>query len=268
MIILYIICIIAVAALLYLLAIRGSGRRVPDELRVDYAHRGLFGDGIPENSLAAFDAAASAGFGIEFDIQLSRDGEVMVFHDYSLERMTGHTSKLCELTLSELKGLSLGQNERIPTLDEVLALVDGRVPLLIELKGESADSSLCQKAVEKLDKYSGAYCVESFNPLLLNKFKKLRPQVTRGLLYTKFSRSKKTWALDFLLTSLIFNFMASPDFIAYDIAHPDTFALRLCRALFHPALFVWTVRSRAEYDKVKSVGGSPIFEGFVPNYGD
>ena len=238
---------------------------MPDILRVDYAHRGLFGDGIPENSLAAFDAAASAGFGIELDIQLSRDGEVMVFHDYSLERMTGHDSKLCELTLSELKSLNLGQNEPIPTLDEVLALVDGRVPLLIELKGESTGSSLCQKAAEKLDKYNGTYCVESFNPLLLNKYKKLRPRVSRGLLYTRFGRSKKTFALDILLTSLVFNFIASPDFIAYDINYPDIFALRMCRALFHPALFVYTIRSRDDYDKVKSAGRSPIFEGFIPS---
>ena len=251
--------------LLYLLVlIRPSGREVPEPLRTDYAHRGLFGADIPENSLAAFKAAVNAGFGIELDIQLSHDGEVMVFHDYSLKRMTGRDAKLSELDLSELKSLSIGGGESIPTLDEVLLLVDGRVPLLIELKGENTDISLCKLAAEKLDKYNGSYCVESFNPLLLNSFAKLRPKVTRGLLYTKFKRSMKTKLFDLMLTAMIFNCIARPDFIAYDIANSRTAALRICTALYHPRRFVWTVRSKSEYEAVKAVGESPIFEGFVP----
>ena len=261
--IVFIIIGIAAVILLYLFLIRTSGRETPVNLRCDYAHRGLFGDGIPENSLAAFDAAVRAGVGIELDIQLSRDGEVMVFHDYSLMRMTGRDAKLCEVDLPELKRLDLGGGT-IPTLDEVLTLVDGRVPLLIELKGENTDMSLCKVAAEMLDKYTGSYCVESFNPLLLREFGKLRPEVTRGLLYTKFKRGGKFWALDFLLTSLIFNCLARPDFIAYDIAHPNTLALRICGALYHPYRFVWTIKSRAEYDAVKAAGESPIFEGFRP----
>ena len=138
--------------LLYLLVlIRPSKDVTPDPaLLCDYAHRGLHGNGIPENSRAAFSRACERGVGIELDVQLSRDGEVMVFHDATLVRMTEVEKKVCELDRADLQTLSLAQSEwTIPTFREVLALVNGRVPILVELKGENVDTSLCGKACSR-----------------------------------------------------------------------------------------------------------------------
>ena len=128
---------VLLVALYLLVLIRPPKKTKPTEvLLCDYAHRGLHKEGVPENSLAAFEDACRAGFGIELDVQLSHDGEVMVFHDYTLIRMTGCDKKLCELDAKELMTLTLaGTDQTIPTLKQVLALVDGRVPLLVELKG-------------------------------------------------------------------------------------------------------------------------------------
>ena len=121
----------------FLVLVRPPKKTAPDEsLKCDYAHRGLHDDSAPENSLQAFENACRAGYGIELDVQLSRDGVVMVFHDYSLLRMTGCDKKLSELDATELTALSLKNTaETIPTFEQVLSLVDGRVPLLVELKG-------------------------------------------------------------------------------------------------------------------------------------
>ena len=146
----YFILLIAISATvltlfalwLYLIAPRARRKAVQPFLR-PYAHRGLWGEGLPENSLGAFRAAADKGFAIELDIQLSADGVVMVFHDYTLDRVCGRAGKVCEHTAAELGRMPLNgiEAECIPTLAEVLDAVDGRVPLLIELKGESGNRS-------------------------------------------------------------------------------------------------------------------------------
>ncbi len=254
--------------LLYLLVlVRPSGRKIADDrLLTEYAHRGLHGNGIPENSLAAFGKAADMGFGIELDVQLSADGEVVVFHDYTLERMTGDGRKLSALTLEELKKLRLDRttDETIPTLREVLDVVDGRVPLLIELKGEDINMGLCPWLDEVMREYSGAYCVESFNPILLSWYKKNRPDVIRGILTTNLCKSKKLTPLNFLLDLMALNVAARPDFIAYDHRYPNRTAVRICTKLYRAQQFVWTVRTGEEYAEAKENGANTIFEGFVP----
>ena len=250
--------------LLYLLwMVRPKGGKPADPaLLCDYAHRGLHGEGVPENSLAAFEKACGAGFGIELDIQLSRDGEVMVFHDYTLVRMTGCEKKVCELDVSELKKLSLGDsNEKIPTFREVLALVNGRVPLLVELKGESLDAALCPKAAGLLRGYRGAYCVESFNPLLIREMKKLIPSVYSGLLYTNVCRDKKKKsALNIALTAMSLNGLSKPNFIAYNQADRDSLPVKLATRFYKAPRFIWTARSREDYDRAHALGECPIFE--------
>lgn len=150
----------------------------------------------------AFRRAVENGYGIELDLQLSVDGEVMVMHDYNLRRMTGCDKILKELTAAELQKLHLnGTEERVPTLKEVLDIVKGKVPLLIELKGESTDVSLCPKANEILKDYSGKYIIESFNPLMLNWYRKNRPDVVRGILITNICNEKKYTPSNFVLGS-------------------------------------------------------------------
>ena len=250
-------------AIYLLVLVRPPKKTKPTEvLLCDYAHRGLHKEGVPENSLAAFEDACRAGFGIELDVQLSRDGEVMVFHDYTLIRMTGCDKKLCELDAKELMTLTLaGTDQTIPTLKQVLALVDGRVPLLVELKGESFDTSLCAKVAELLRGYRGAYCLESFNPLLIGNMKKEMPEVFCGLLYTNVCREKKKKsALNIALTAMALNVVARPDFIAFDKADRDTLPVKITTKLFGAPKFVWTVRTREELDTAHKNGECPIFE--------
>lgn len=262
-----IIGVLSFAALLlaiYLLVlVRPPKKTKPTEvLLCDYAHRGLHKEGVPENSLAAFEDACRAGFGIELDVQLSHDGEVMVFHDYTLVRMTGCDKKLCELDAKELMTLTLaGTDQTIPTLKQVLALVDGRVPLLVELKGESFDTSLCAKVADLLRDYKGTYCLESFNPLLIGNMKKEFPEAFCGLLYTNVCREKKKKsALNLALTAMALNVVARPDFIAFDKADRDTLPVKITTKLFGAPKFVWTVRTQEELDTAHKNGELPIFE--------
>lgn len=235
---------ILVICLLYLISVMPRKRKFNKNLLVDYAHRGLFGKAIPENSLKAFDNAVKKGYGIELDVQLSKDNVVMVFHDYTLKRMTGAEGNLSEFTKDQLKEFALlDTQEKIPTFKEVLDLVDGKVPLLVELKGENFDSSLCQKVADILKEYKGEYCVESFNPLLIKNIKKYLPDVFCGQLYTNVIKEKKKASLlNILLTLMSFNFLAKPDFIAYNKKSRNSLAVKITTGLFGTPKFVWTMK--------------------------
>ena len=243
--ILYTILIVfAVLILLYFLSVMPRKKYFNKNLLVNYAHRGLWGKNIPENSLNAFENAVKNGFGIEFDVQLSKDNCVMVFHDYTLKRMTGAEGNLCDFTKEELKELSLNSTEeKIPALKEVLEIVDGKVPLLIELKGENTDASLCPKVAEILKDYKGDYCVESFNPLLIKNIKKYLPDVICGQLYTNVLKEKKKFSLlNLILTLMSFNFLAKPDFIAYDKKVRKSIPVIITTEFFKAPKFVWTIK--------------------------
>lgn len=257
------------AGYLYLVAPR-AGKQSPkrDAFRTSYAHRGLHGVGVPENSLAAFSAAVDAGYGIELDLQLSRDGEVMVFHDYNLDRMTGKNALLSDFDTAELKALRLkGTDQQIPLLSEVLSLVNGRVPLLIELKGESAtDIRLCEAAEKILRAYDGPWCIESFNPMQLRWWKKNRPDVVRGQLVTNLIKKKDgTYSkkpVDYLLSGLFLNVYSRPDFIAADgrMKNPS---VAVCEKIFGADKFIWTVKGNDERKTAAEAKSYPIFE-YVP----
>jgi len=234
--------------------------------RVRYAHRGLHSDGKPENSIAAFEAAVQAGYGIELDVRLSKDGELVVFHDDTLDRMTGEVGRVDARTLAELKEIKLAGTEFvIPTFREVLDLVDGRVPLLVELKGEDTNVSLCEKLAVLLRNYEGMYCLESFNPLLIGKMKKHLPNAFRGLLYTNVCKEKnKSSLLNRLLTAMALNFLAKPNFIAYHQGYRNALPVRLTTRLWRAPKFVWTVRTEEELAAARQHGEHPIFEHVEP----
>ena len=248
--------------LLYLFLLTTRRRRPATEkfMRVPYAHRGLHGGNIPENSLAAFSAACDGGFGIELDVQLSSDGEVMVFHDESLLRMTGCDASLYGKSLSELKSLRLqGSEERIPTLTEVLSLVNGRVPILVEIKSDHAVMEVCRKTAALLDGYTGAYMVESFHPLAVNWFRKNRESVVRGQLSARlFVKGKRTLSM-LLVQNLLLNFLARPDFVAYDYRARRALSFSLCRLLYRPYTVAWTVTDAAGLHASRKFDGV-IFE--------
>ena len=259
--------IVLLLALVYLMVlVRPKAQQPADpSLLCDYAHRGLHNHTIPENSLAAFARACERGIGIELDVQLSRDGVVMVFHDYTLVRMTGAEGKLRELDAADLQKLSLNGTDRtIPTFAQVLELVDGRVPLLVELKGENLDTSLCEKVADHLKAYKGPYCIESFNPLLVRRMKKCLPGVYGGLLYTNVCRDKKKYSpLNLVITAMLLNAVARPHFIAYNQLDRDSLPVKLTTRLYHAPRFVWTVRSDEEYQRAHDLGEHPIFENLT-----
>jgi len=264
------VCLIVAALFLllwlFLIAPRARRAAVKPFLR-PYAHRGLWGEGAPENSLAAFRRAVEHGFAIELDVQCAKDGTVMVFHDYTLTRMCGKDVKLAELSAEELGACMLGDtDERIPTFREVLEIVDGKVPLLVELKGESGNTALCPAVAAILDEYEGRWCVESFNPLLLRWFKKHRPRAVRGLLSTDLIKEKKSGSkvLNFALSALLLTFLCRPAFHAWDQHYTRRFALRFGIKCLGAASFVYTVKNQADFDRHMAAGNSPIFDEFVP----
>ena len=259
--------VLLAAVSLYLFMIKPASCRHVDMTKYGkrFAHRGLWDAESPENSLAAFSKAVDAGYGIEFDIHKTRDGQVVVFHDDTLTRMCGVDGKVEDMTLAELKQLRLlGTDERIPTLQEMLALVDGRVPLLVELKGESTATGLCPVADAILSEYKGDYIIESFNPLLVRWYRKHRPDVVRGQLFCNLNNGKKVKKLIYyLITVLLTNVLARPHFLArgQDSAHNLSFLI--CKYMFRAPSFVWTVRAQQQIPPAKS-GEGIIFEGFIP----
>ena len=269
LVVLVVMLLLLIAAVIYVSLImpRAVDGADMDMLSCDYAHRGLWNESVPENSIAAFVLAAKAGYGIELDIQLSRDGRIVVFHDFNLKRMCGVNMRVCDLTLAELKTLRLhGTDQQIPTLVEVLQLIDGRVPLLIELKGEDIDTTLCARAAKILDNYRGAFCVESFNPIILSWFKNYRPRYARGQLVTDFIKEKRRGnkVLSFVLSQMLLNFLSRPDFIAIDKKYQSKLCFKICTGLFRAKAFVWTVRTPKEYVLSHRSGKYTIFEKINP----
>ena len=233
-----------------------------------YAHRGLHDNrtDAPENSMAAFRKAVEAGYGIEFDVQLTRDRIPVVFHDETLNRVCGIDGRVRDFTFSELQQFSLcNSTEKIPKLADFLELVNGQVPLIIEIKVHENADEVCAAADELIRNYKGLYCVESFHPAAVRWYRKHRPEVLRGQLSSDFSKPDKKedfgqWLVHYLLTNVI----SRPDFIAYDHVHRKNISRRICKALFRPINVTWVVRSQAELEACREDFEIFIFENFIP----
>ena len=261
-----------------LLALKPSKRRdwAESYKSVLYAHRGLYDNsgGIPENSLAAFRRAKEHGYGMEFDVQLSKDGIPVVIHDTYLDRVVrdenGGTvsGKTTDYTLKQLKSFHLlDTEETIPTLAEVLELVAGDVPLIVELKteGEEREVPVCEKADELLQKYCGPYIVESFNIFAVAWYKTHRPEIIRGQLSEAFTANPNyRTAGGFACQYLLFNCYTKPDFIAYDAKHWKNISRNLTRTVYRCPAVAWTIQSEEELAAMKNRYDLFIFEGFLP----
>ncbi len=266
-----ILIVIAVMVVLYFLSIKPRGSKKKEHSKftgVYYAHRGLHdnsGD-APENSMEAFKRAVKKGYGIELDVQLSKDGVPVVFHDYTLERMCGKEGKVYEYTYEELKQFSLGvSDEKIPRLEDVLKLINGRVPLIVELKVEWMDLTVCPAADKLLKNYQGVYCIESFNPMVLSWYRRYRNDVFRGQLADAFIKTgEKKGFLYLALQNLWFNWMTKPDFIAYNHKNANVLSRKLCRKLYHNLAVAWTIQSQKELDEAKEKFDLFIFDSFIP----
>jgi len=152
------------------------------------AHRGLWNNEIAENSLSAFSRAVDKKYPIELDAQITTDGTLVVFHDWTLERMTGIKGELSHKTYSDIKNAKLqNTNQTIPLFEDVLDLVDGDVPIIVEIKSKSyLNFDICKKVYDVLKKYNGKYAISSFNPFVVSWFAKNAPEVVRGQNFTNF----------------------------------------------------------------------------------
>jgi len=265
-----VIIAIVFLAILYIFMLKGrTGHKGLPALRGwYYAHRGLHGQGIPENSMAAFRAAKDHGYGIELDIHLLKDGTVAVIHDHSLKRTANADVQIENLTLADLDRYRLeGTEEKIPVFSEVLELYKGEAPLIVELKPTGKNhAALCKAACDMLSNYNGVYCVESFDPRCVAWLRKNRKEIIRGQLTENFFRSKSELPgiVKFLMKYNFFNIATRPDFIAYRFSDRKNISNFLCRKLWGLQGVTWTIRNKEDFDIAVAEEWIPIFENFEP----
>jgi glycerophosphoryl diester phosphodiesterase len=233
-------------------------------------HDGLSGGPLVENTLAAADAAARAGYAIECDIQLSADGEVVVFHDDFLERLTAGTGFVHDKTLAELRKVSFRRaTGPIPTLTEFLDCVAGRVPLFIELKSRwDGSTQLAEATAAMLARYSGHAAVMSFDPWPIRALRINAPQIVRGIVAER-HYNDPDWAglkprQKFALGNLTHIAQSQPQFIAYYVKDLPALAPLFARYVLGIPLLTWTVRTEADRSSARRWANQMIFEGFRP----
>ncbi len=233
-----------------------------------YAHRGLHNEALPENSMGAFRRAVEAGYGIELDVHLMADGNLAVIHDSSLKRTVGIDKVIEDLSIQDLPNCKLqGTGECIPLFTDVLKIVDGRVPLIVEIKAESGNHNAVSEAVcAVLKEYQGIYCVESFDPRAVAYVKKHYPSFVRGQLAHNSLRekSKVPFILRFLLTYNLMNFLTLPDFIAYRYCDRKNLSNFVCRKFWSVQGVSWTLTDEKQWKTAVDEGWIPIFENFNP----
>lgn len=228
------------------------------------AHRGLFADKIPENSLAAFKNAVKNKTPIELDVTILADGTLVVFHDEKLARMTGKDGYISSCTYQDIQKLTLaGTKEKIPTFEESLDVIDGKVPVLIEIKNYGNVGTI-EKAVWKvLQNYRGEYAIQSFNPYTLEWFKENAPKVKRGQLASFFEDEKVTGLKKFLLKRMMLNKKVSePHFINYDSKNmPNKYLKKYYGVL---PIIAYVIRNDEQESRIKGFADNIIFDSYTP----
>jgi glycerophosphoryl diester phosphodiesterase len=224
---------------------------------VPFAHRGLHGGALVENSGGALCAAVAQGYGVELDVQLSRDGEAMVFHDDTLDRLTVEQGQVADRSAAELQAIRLYVgNEVMPRFSEALTMIRGRAPLLVEVKSpDRRVARLCRAVARALAGYEGPVGVMSFNPEVGAWFARHSPKVLRGLVVTESGKR----GLRGRIERRLFLWRARPDFLACDVRElPSPFA-RSARERGLP-VYTWTVRSEADRARAAAHADQIIFE--------
>ncbi|WP_294497353.1 glycerophosphodiester phosphodiesterase family protein [uncultured Gemmiger sp.] len=269
-------CAALVCAGTLFLVCPSRGRRAlrPPFAGWNYAHRGLFArdQSTPENSLPAFAAAVNAGYGIELDVQFTSDRQLVVFHDDTLDRMTGVHGWVRDFTWQQVSGLRLaGTAHHPPLFSQALDLVEGRVPLIVEIKSRASYSgayldALCRAVLDQLQGYAGCYCIESFDPRVVRRIRKFAPHVLRGQLAdstSSFRREGAGLVPAFVMSHLAGNFLGRPDFIAWCPA-PRNSAVRLARRLGAMMLY-WTALPTDDTARLEETNDAVIFQWYLPS---
>lgn len=230
---------------------------------VTIAHRGLHTDDAerPENSMAAFRAAVTEGYPIELDVHITADGVVVVLHDDTLERMTGDPRRVSDIDLADLRELRLlGTDERVPTLREVLDLVKGDVPLLIEIKNPGKEIGPLEIAVlGELEGYTGEIAIQSFNPFSLAAVHEEKPTIPRGQLSGSFEGEDLASYEAFILRNLLMNWKSRPTFVAYELDALPTWGATLQR-IRGRSLLGWTANSPEDLSRAEELCDGVIFD--------
>ncbi len=237
-------------------------------LKKPIAHRGLHTESLPENSMGAFKNAIEHGYPIELDVRLTDDNVVVVFHDDKLGRMTGKDGYISKISSSSLENYKLLDAEgkptefTIPTFEEVLAFINGSVPILIEIKNFDSVGLLEKKTASILSGYTGQFAVQSFNPYSIKYFKDNMPDVPRGILSCFFTKEIiKNAVKRHILKTMKLNKIAKPDFISYYVENlPNRYVTRSGL----PVL-AWTVRSNEMIQNLHGAANNIIFEKFIPD---
>ncbi len=237
------------------------------------AHRGLHdaAKGVLENTLSAARAAVEKGFAIECDVQWTADGESVVFHDFTLDRLTHGLGKVAEQTAAALAGVAFKQTaDRIPTLQALLDLIAGKVPLIVEIKsGFNGDLRLTRRTVDVLAGYSGPVGIKSFDPVVTKEAKRLAAgKIPCGIVamqdYSYMDYETLGPAEKHALANLLHFPESQPDFVSWKVNDLPCAAPFLCNKALGLPLMTWTVRTEAERAQAKAHADQMVFEGFVP----
>jgi len=225
------------------------------------AHRGLHCDRVPENSLAAFEAAIDAGYPIEIDVQLTKDKVPVVYHDDFLLRLTGLKKRVTKAMFNVVEKLKIdGSDEDVPTFKEVLDFVGGRVPLLIEIKRNKGSRGIEKKVLETLKDYKGKFAIQSFHPMALRKIRKIDPSIYCGLLSSKLTEMKMLRIKKAAVRNARLFFLAKPDFVSFEInSFPNDRVKRFREELKLP-IIGWTIKTKEDIERAIEYCDGIIFE--------
>lgn len=227
------------------------------------AHRGMhnINQGIPENTIKAFENAIKNNYIIELDVHILKDNNIVVFHDDNLKRMTGIDKNLKDVTFDEIRNLKLqNTNSYIPLFKDVLNLINGKTPIIIELKYDVKSGRLEKKLLELLKNYNGKFVIKSFSPLSIYWFKKHAPNIIRGQLSCDFTKSNYNFIKKFVLRNMLFNIITKPDFISFAI---DSFPNKKVANFRKKKLVLgWTIKTHSDFLKAKNYCDNFICENF------
>jgi len=255
--------IVLVLFILYLFLISPGkyNNNAKDSTRL-YAHRGVYDNQtIYENTIEAFKSAIDHSYGIELDIALTKDKKVIVFHDSTLKRLLKTDKKINEVTYEELTEIEKNHPFNVPLLENVLELINGSVPLIIEYKPIQNAYQLCEEAEKILENYKGFYSIKSFDYKILYWYKKNKPSIMRGLLV---SRRYKTFT-DQMSTTLLINVLARPNYISCRIDCTKRISIFFYKNFFKGKVAVWTITDEKTLKKSSDKFNYIIFEGFLPD---
>jgi glycerophosphoryl diester phosphodiesterase len=237
------------------------------------AHRGLHdrAAGIIENTISAAQAAIGHGFSIECDVQLTADGEAVVFHDFDLNRLTAEQGQVADRRLADLTSIAIAgsASDRIPSLESFLDHVNGRVPLVIEIKSRfDGDMRLTDRVCEVMAGYAGPFVLKSFDPDVVARVRVVAPDVIRGIIaqleYTSSSDGFLSPERKHALANLLHFTESQPQFLSWRVMDLPSAVPNLFRHLGHLPVMTWTVRTAEEREKAKAYADQMVFEGFVP----